>query len=59
MKQIFVVYETDAWHSTSHRERAGVFTSKWAADVRCGARYAVYVVEQPGEFGTRCTDYLP
>ena len=30
-----------------------------AADARCGARYAVYVVEQPGEFGTRCTDYLP
>lgn len=31
MKQIFVVYETDAWHSTSHRDCAGVFTSKWAA----------------------------
>ena len=31
MKQIFVVYETDAWHSTSRREGAGVFTSKWAA----------------------------
>ena len=31
MKQIFVVYETDAWHSTNHRECAGVFTSKWAA----------------------------
>ena len=31
MKQIFVVYETDAWHSTSRRECAGVFTSKWAA----------------------------
>lgn len=30
-----------------------------AADARCGARYAVYVVEKPGEFGTRCTDYLP
>ena len=29
------------------------------ADARCGARYAVYVVERPGEFGTRCTDYLP
>ena len=25
-----------------------------AADARCGARYAVYVVEKPGEFGT-CT----
>ena len=24
-----------------------------AADARCGARYAVYVVERPGEFGTR------
>ena len=128
MKQIFVVYETDAWHSTSHRDCAGVFTSKWAAvnaivknhrieldeffseeeiektskrvleaearrrlrkelefayqtqgyetnydievwninewyltkaDARCGARYAVYVVPSPGEFGTRCTDYLP
>lgn len=30
-----------------------------AADTRCGARYAVYVVASPGEFGTRCTDYLP
>ena len=30
-----------------------------AADARCGARYAVYVVEQPGDFGKRCTDYLP
>lgn len=30
-----------------------------AADARCGARYAVYVVEKPGEFGTGCTDYLP
>ena len=30
-----------------------------AADVRCGARYAVYVVPTPGEYGTRCTDYLP
>ena len=30
-----------------------------AADARCGARYAVYVVEKPGDFGTRCTDYLP
>lgn len=29
------------------------------ADARCGARYAVYVVEKPGEFGTRCTGYLP
>ena len=31
MRQIFVVYETDAWHRTNHRECAGVFTSKWAA----------------------------
>ena len=30
-----------------------------AADARCGARYAVYVVPSPGDFGTRCTDYLP
>ena len=30
-----------------------------AADARCGARYAVYVVDKPGNFGTRCTDYLP
>lgn len=30
-----------------------------AADARCGAKYAVYVVEKPGDFGTRCTDYLP
>ena len=30
-----------------------------AADARCGARFAVYVVPTPGEFGTRCTDYLP
>lgn len=30
-----------------------------AADARCGARYAVYVVEKLGEFGTRCTGYLP
>ena len=30
-----------------------------AADARCGARYAVYVVPSPEEFGTRCTDYLP
>ena len=30
-----------------------------AADARCGAKYAVYVVPSPGEFGTRCTDYLP
>ena len=31
MRQIFVVYETDAWHSMSHQKSAGVFTSKWAA----------------------------
>ena len=30
-----------------------------AADARCGERYAVYVVEQSGDFGKRCTDYLP
>lgn len=31
MKQIFVVYETDAWHSTNHRDCKGVFTSKRSA----------------------------
>lgn len=31
MRQIFVVYETDAWHNMNHRKCAGVFTSKWAA----------------------------
>ena len=31
MKQIFVVYETDAWHSTNHRECTGVFTSRRSA----------------------------
>ncbi|WP_287074305.1 hypothetical protein [Prevotella sp. LMAG:51] len=31
MRQIFVVYETDAWHSMNHQKCAGVFTSKWAA----------------------------
>ena len=30
-----------------------------AADARCGAKYAVYVVEQPEDFGKRCTNYLP
>ena len=30
-----------------------------AAGSRCGARFAVYVMPTPGEFGTRCTDYLP
>ena len=29
-----------------------------AADARCGAKYAVYVVPSPGEFGSRCTEYL-
>lgn len=29
-----------------------------AADARCGARYAVYVVERPGEFCKRCTNYM-
>ena len=31
MKQIFVVYEANAWHEISKRESAGVFTSKHAA----------------------------
>ena len=30
-----------------------------AADARCGTKYAVFVVEQPGEFGKKCTNYLP
>lgn len=30
-----------------------------AADARCGARYAVHVVERRGAFGTRRTEYLP
>ena len=31
MRQVFVVYETDAWHSHSSRQMAGVFTSKRSA----------------------------
>ena len=31
MRQIFVVYETNAWHELNKRECAGVFTSKRAA----------------------------
>ena len=31
MREIFVVYETDTWHSHSHRRCKGVFTSKRAA----------------------------
>lgn len=30
-KQLFVVYETDQWHSTSSRDCKGIFTSKTAA----------------------------
>ena len=30
-KQIFTVFQTDAWHSTAKREFKGVFTSKTAA----------------------------
>jgi len=30
-KQLFVVYETDAWHSTSNRDCKGIYTSKTAA----------------------------
>ncbi len=29
------------------------------ADARCGARYAVYVVPEPRDYGTKCTDHLP
>lgn len=53
----------------THNERKSMI-ERWMADItpkailrtadaRCGARDAVYVVEQPGDFGTRCTDYLP
>jgi len=31
MKQVYVVYETDAWHSFSSRECKGIFTSKRSA----------------------------
>ena len=30
-KQIFTVFQTDAWHSTSSKQFKGVFTSKTAA----------------------------
>lgn len=30
-KQLFVVYETDQWHSISSRDCKGIFTSKTAA----------------------------
>ena len=29
------------------------------ADVRCGNRYAVYVVEKEGDYGNKCTYFLP
>lgn len=31
MRQAFIVYETDAWHTYSSRKTAGVFTSKRSA----------------------------
>jgi hypothetical protein len=31
MKQVFVVYETDAWHTIANRECKGIFTSKRSA----------------------------
>ena len=31
MRQFFVVYETDAWHSTNSRDCKGIFTSKTSA----------------------------
>lgn len=31
MKQVYVVYVTDAWHSFNSRECKGIFTSKWSA----------------------------
>lgn len=30
-RQIFTVFETDAWHSTAKKEFKGVFTSRTAA----------------------------
>lgn len=31
MRQVYVVYSTDAWHSFSSRECKGIFTSKQSA----------------------------
>ena len=31
MRQVYVVYSTDAWHSFSSREYKGIFTSKRSA----------------------------
>lgn len=31
MRQVFVVYETDAWHSTHNRDCKGIYTSKRSA----------------------------
>ena len=28
MKQVFVVYETDAWHTIANRDCKGIYTSK-------------------------------
>lgn len=30
-KQLYIVYETDEWHSTASRDSKGVFTSKTSA----------------------------
>lgn len=30
-KQLYVVFETDAWNSTAHRDCKGIYTSKQAA----------------------------
>lgn len=50
MKQIFVVYETDAWHSTSHRKCAGVYTSKWAAVNAIVKNHRIELEEFFGEY---------
>ena len=31
MKQVFVVYETDAWHTIANRDCKGIYTSKRSA----------------------------
>ena len=48
MRQIFVVYETDAWHSMTHRKSAGVFTSKWAGRERGGTYYTIRKAREIG-----------
>ena len=48
----------------TNRERKSMI-EQWVTEInpkavlRAADAYAVYVVPAPGEFGTRCTDYLP